>query len=174
MHKGYYGKQDKVCSAFAYNMPFFLTAIVTKEHKATMPQCVLNEECLFPDHEVRVGHMCPTCLGYVHVLCGVEDPDCNDMHWNVTCNACAGRDLVPVLLRAEMTAATQATSTDTSKETSKEKMKHTRKKVPPKKKGCRARSGQAEKVGHCAFVSACSDNRETGSTNHEECLFSCR
>jgi hypothetical protein len=103
-----------------------------------MPRCVLNEECLFPDHELRVGHMSPACLGSVRVLCDVKDPDCNDMHWNVTCNACAGRDLVPVSPRAEMTAAarTQAT-TDTNKETSKEKMKHTRKE-PPKKKGSKA------------------------------------
>jgi hypothetical protein len=48
------------------------------------------------------------CLGSVHVFCGVEDPDCDDLHLNVTCNACVV-GLVPKPLQAA-TTATQATA----------------------------------------------------------------
>ncbi len=78
-----------------------------------MPPCVLNEKCLCPTLEVRAGHKCPMCLGCVHIFCGVEDPNCSDLHLNVTCNACVA------LAR---------------KEPSKETTKDTRKKTPPKKK----------------------------------------
>jgi hypothetical protein len=63
---------------------------------------------------VRAGHKCPMCLGLVHVFCGVLDPNSDNLHSNVTCNACAG------LVR---------------KEPPKEKTKDTRKAPPNEKKG---------------------------------------
>jgi hypothetical protein len=94
-----------------------------------MPRCVLNEKCLFPDLALREGHTCPICLGSVQVLCGVEDPECMDLHLNVTCNACAS--LVPVPLQAATTtqATTAEATTDTITVPPKEKMKD---KEPPK------------------------------------------
>jgi hypothetical protein len=97
-----------------------------------MPRCVLNEKCLFPDLALREGHKCPICLGSVHVLCGVEDPECMDLHLGVTCNACAS-GLVPVPLQAAMPTQVTTTevTTDTRTKPPKEKMKD---KEPPKKK----------------------------------------
>ena len=69
---------------------------------------------MYPQLEVRAGHKCPMCLGLVHVFCGVLDPNSDDLHSNVTCNACAG------LAR---------------KEPPKEKTKDTRKAPPKEKKG---------------------------------------
>jgi mannitol-specific phosphotransferase system IIBC component len=145
-----------------------------------MPRCVLNKKCLFPNLTLCEGHKCPICLGSVHILCGVKDPECMDLHLNVTCNACVSI-VVTVSLQAEMT--TQAT-TDTRKESPKEKMKNNTRKEPPKRKmskakkhhqaASRASSNQAEEVCRCAVVSACSGNRDTGSANYEECLFSYR
>jgi hypothetical protein len=83
-------------------------------NESTMPRCVLAEKCLHPQLEVRAGHKCPMCLGLVHVFCGVTDPNSDDLHSNVTCNACAG------LAR---------------KEPPKEKTKDTRKAPPKEKKG---------------------------------------
>jgi hypothetical protein len=152
-----------------------------------MPRCVLNEKCFFPDLTLREGHLCPICLGSVHVLCGVKDPECMDLHLNATCNACAS--LVPVPLQAAMTtqAMTTEATTYTRSESPKEKMKD---KEPPKKKtpqekdlysqtqeapsSSRASSNQAEEVSRCAVISACSGNRDSGSAYHEECLFSYR
>ena len=110
-------------------------------HKATsMPRCVLNEKCLFPNLELRVGHKCPICLGSVHVFCGVEDPECSDMHLNVTCNACvASLDQLPL----------QAEKTDTRKEPPKEKTKDARKE-PPKEKSKDTRKEAPKKKGSTA------------------------
>jgi hypothetical protein len=95
-----------------------------------MPRCGLNEKCLFPNLALREGHKCPICLGSVHVLCGIKDPECMDLHLNMTCNACAS--LVPVPLQAAMTTKV---TTDTRSEPPKEKMKdNTRKQEPPKEK----------------------------------------
>jgi hypothetical protein len=64
-----------------------------------------------------------------------QDPECMDLHLNMTCNACAS--LVPVPLQAAMT--TQAT-TYTSKESPEEKMKDIQgrrsppRKIPPQEK----------------------------------------
>jgi hypothetical protein len=82
---------------------------------------------MFPDLAVRAGHVCPICLGPVHVFCGVEDPNCKDMHLNVTCNTCVGL-VITKPQQAEMTA-----TTDTRKKPPKEKTKDTRK-APPKEK----------------------------------------
>jgi hypothetical protein len=59
------------------------------QQKPTMPRCVLDD-CLFPHLCLREGHQCPECSGLVHVLSGVEDPNCYDLHRNVTCFACVG------------------------------------------------------------------------------------
>jgi hypothetical protein len=60
-------------------------------------------------------------LGSVHVFCGVEDPDCDALHLNVTCNACVA-GLVPEPLQPA-TTATQATADARKDPPPKEKMK---------------------------------------------------
>jgi hypothetical protein len=110
-----------------------------------MPQCVLKEKCLFPRLSLREGHKCPKCLGLVHVLCGVEDPECTDLHLNVTCNACAaGPVLVVPLQEAEMTTQVELQKNELPKDMMKDMMidtrmeekkkaKYTRKDSPKKK-----------------------------------------
>ena len=93
----------------------------------TMPECVLGDDCEYPSLDPRVGHMCPGCLGSVHVFCGEEDPEAKEMHLNVTCNACLRKKKVskatPLAAAAEPEATTQAAEATATKELPKTKDK---------------------------------------------------
>jgi hypothetical protein len=105
----------------------------------------------FPQLAVREGHMRPKCLGQVHVLCGVEDPNTPDLHMNVTCNRCAaGAVTAPpaVPLEAETmdeppknASAATKTAMKKKKETPKKK-----KQVPAKKKTTAAKTKHPKAV----------------------------
>ena len=142
----------------SFNFLFSLDSDRDKSSVATMPRCVLNENCAFPNLELRAGHQCPRCLGSVHVLCGVEDPNCTDLHLNVTCNACAG--LLPATVQPETTtpattettmkAPKEKTNDKKKKEAVKEKTKSTKKKAAPKKAAPKKKSTTAKKSEHAA------------------------
>jgi hypothetical protein len=109
-----------------------LFVVLTTE--PAMPPCVLKDDCLFPILSLREGHQCPGCSGLVHALCGVEDPNCYDLHANVTCFACAGLLGIKLPVPPEVVIADPVEPEDVIVESPKMKEKSTQEKSTPKKR----------------------------------------
>jgi len=98
----------------------------------------MKEKCLFPDLDLRAGHKCPRCDGPVHVFCGVEHPECPDVHLNVTCINCMNElDLLRMSPESYMTDAQQDSTTDSREDEPliMEKPKGKKKAPPQRRRG---------------------------------------